>query len=200
MATMTRSPTARAGRARYIRHHNEHRPHRSLEQRPRSRNPPPATTPLPNTIGRRDLLGGLLHDLPRARRITGGTGPLRSRVDVTSHPPAWVGPRHPCQIRPNLVFARARETESGSRLDPRKTKHGLLGTQTLSSATPAIRSAAEAVADDIPDLIQRMRRRRLSFAESTAACSCERYPKATATASKSSRRGSPTKTANGEAQ
>jgi putative transposase len=46
----------------YIRHHNEHRPHRSLEQRPPLAKPPPATTPPPSSIGRRDRLGGLLHE------------------------------------------------------------------------------------------------------------------------------------------
>jgi putative transposase len=46
----------------YISHHNEHRPHRSLEQRPPLAKPPPATPPLPSRIGRRDRLGGLLHE------------------------------------------------------------------------------------------------------------------------------------------
>jgi putative transposase len=48
----------------YIRHHNEHRPHRSLEQRPplALAQPPPPTPPLPTRIGRRDRLGGLLHE------------------------------------------------------------------------------------------------------------------------------------------
>jgi putative transposase len=46
----------------YINHHNEHRPHRSLEQRPPLAKPPPATPALPSSIGRRDRLGGLLHE------------------------------------------------------------------------------------------------------------------------------------------
>jgi putative transposase len=46
----------------YISHHNEHRPHRSLEQRPPLAKPPPATPPLPEGIRRRDRLGGLLHE------------------------------------------------------------------------------------------------------------------------------------------
>lgn len=46
----------------YIRHHNEHRPHRSLEQRPPLAKRPPATPPPPRSIGRRDLLGGLIHE------------------------------------------------------------------------------------------------------------------------------------------
>jgi putative transposase len=46
----------------YIGHHNEHRPHRSLEQRPPLGKPPPGTPPLPTNIGRRDRLGGLLHE------------------------------------------------------------------------------------------------------------------------------------------
>jgi putative transposase len=46
----------------YISHHNEHRPHRSLEQRPPLAKPPPAERPPPNQIGRRDRLGGLIHE------------------------------------------------------------------------------------------------------------------------------------------
>jgi transposase InsO family protein len=46
----------------YISHHNEHRPHRSLEQRPPLAKPPPAEAPAPSKIGRRDRLGGLLHE------------------------------------------------------------------------------------------------------------------------------------------
>jgi hypothetical protein len=46
----------------YISHHNEHRPHRSLEQRPPPAKPPPAAPPVPSSIGRRDRLGGLLHE------------------------------------------------------------------------------------------------------------------------------------------
>jgi putative transposase len=46
----------------YISHHNEHRPHRSLEQRPPLANAPPAEQPSANRIGRRDRLGGLIHE------------------------------------------------------------------------------------------------------------------------------------------
>jgi putative transposase len=48
----------------YISHHTEHRPHRSLAQRPplALAQPPPPTPPLPNGIGRRDRLGGVLHE------------------------------------------------------------------------------------------------------------------------------------------
>ena len=46
----------------YIGHHNEHRPHRSLEQRPPLAKPPPTEAPPPIQIGRRDRLGGLLHE------------------------------------------------------------------------------------------------------------------------------------------
>jgi len=35
---------------------------RSLEQRPPLAKPPPADQPPPNSIGRRDRLGGLLHE------------------------------------------------------------------------------------------------------------------------------------------
>jgi putative transposase len=46
----------------YIRHHNEHRPHRSLEQRPPLAKPPPAEPPAPDKIDSRDRLGGVLHE------------------------------------------------------------------------------------------------------------------------------------------
>jgi putative transposase len=46
----------------YISHHNQHRPHRSLEQRPPLAKPPPAKQPPPSQIGRRDRLGGLIHE------------------------------------------------------------------------------------------------------------------------------------------
>jgi hypothetical protein len=40
----------------------EHRPHRSLEQRPPLAKPQPAERTPPNEIGRRDRPGGLLDD------------------------------------------------------------------------------------------------------------------------------------------
>jgi hypothetical protein len=46
----------------YIRHYNENRPHRSLEQRPPLAKPPQVTPALPSSIRRRDRLGGLLHE------------------------------------------------------------------------------------------------------------------------------------------
>jgi putative transposase len=46
----------------YISHHNEHRPHRSLEQRPPLAKPPPGEQPPPDQVGRRDRLGGLVHE------------------------------------------------------------------------------------------------------------------------------------------
>jgi hypothetical protein len=49
-------------RGAYISHHKEHRPHRSLEQRPPLAKPPAAMPPLPSRIGRRDRLGGLIHE------------------------------------------------------------------------------------------------------------------------------------------
>ena len=42
--------------------HNEHRPHRSLDQRPPLTKPPPVEQPQTSNIGRRDRLGGLLHE------------------------------------------------------------------------------------------------------------------------------------------
>jgi hypothetical protein len=46
----------------YIAHHTEHRPHRSLDQRPPLAKPPPAERPRPDAIRRRDRLGGVLHE------------------------------------------------------------------------------------------------------------------------------------------
>ena len=48
----------------YIRHYNEHRPHRSLHQCPPAREPPPAseTVVVPDRVRRRDVLGGLIHE------------------------------------------------------------------------------------------------------------------------------------------
>jgi putative transposase len=46
----------------YIRHHNQHRPHRALGQRPSlSSNQPPDAIDL-DRVRRRDLLGGLIHE------------------------------------------------------------------------------------------------------------------------------------------
>jgi putative transposase len=45
----------------YVSHHNEHRPQRSLEQRPPLAKPPPAEPPPPANIGRRGRLSGLIH-------------------------------------------------------------------------------------------------------------------------------------------
>jgi transposase InsO family protein len=54
----------------YIRHFNEHRPHRALDLRPpdhRSRtDPPPAAILYTHQVRRRDLLGGLLHEYEAA--------------------------------------------------------------------------------------------------------------------------------------
>ena len=56
----------------YIRHFNQHRPHRALDLRPPDRshrtNPPPTATIHPVQVKRRDLLGRLLHE--RNRRMT----------------------------------------------------------------------------------------------------------------------------------
>jgi putative transposase len=52
----------------YISHHNEHRPHRSLEQRPPLAKAPPAEQPPPDQIGRRDRLGGLTTSTTRSPR------------------------------------------------------------------------------------------------------------------------------------
>jgi transposase InsO family protein len=48
----------------YIRHYNEHRPHRSLTQRPPIEEPPPGseTDVDLDHVRRRDLLGGLIHE------------------------------------------------------------------------------------------------------------------------------------------
>jgi putative transposase len=48
----------------YIRHYNEHRPHRSLHQRPPIEEPPPGseTDVALDHVRRRDVLGGLIHE------------------------------------------------------------------------------------------------------------------------------------------
>ena len=48
----------------YIRHYNEHRPHRPLRQRPPIKEPPPnSETPVaPDRVRHRDLLGRLIHE------------------------------------------------------------------------------------------------------------------------------------------
>ena len=48
----------------YIRHYNEHRPHRSRHQRPPIGEPPPGseTTVALDRVRRRDVLGGLIHE------------------------------------------------------------------------------------------------------------------------------------------
>jgi transposase InsO family protein len=54
----------------YIRHFNQHRPHRALDLRPPDRgsgtDPPPTATLYPLQIRRRDLLGGLIHEYEAA--------------------------------------------------------------------------------------------------------------------------------------
>ncbi|HEY5478905.1 MAG TPA: integrase core domain-containing protein [Gaiellaceae bacterium] len=52
----------------YIRHYNEHRPHRSLHQRPPIKEPPPGseTVVALDRIRRRDVLGGLIHEYKAA--------------------------------------------------------------------------------------------------------------------------------------
>jgi putative transposase len=45
-----------------ISHHNAHRPHRPLAQRPPLALAQPLPTPPPNNVGRRDRLGGVLHE------------------------------------------------------------------------------------------------------------------------------------------
>ena len=48
----------------YIRHYNEHRPHRSLHQRPPIEKPPPGsdTVVVVDHVRRRDVLGGLIRE------------------------------------------------------------------------------------------------------------------------------------------
>ena len=64
-----RSPPARDLVRVYAQHYNEHRPHRSLAQRPPLAKPPPIGERAPSDeplqldrLRRRDRLGGLLHE------------------------------------------------------------------------------------------------------------------------------------------
>lgn len=52
----------------YIRHYNEHRPHRSLHQRPPTQEPPQGseTGDAHHRVRRRDVLGGLIHEYKTA--------------------------------------------------------------------------------------------------------------------------------------
>jgi transposase InsO family protein len=52
----------------YIRHYNEHRPHRSLHQRPPVEEPPSGseTDVALDHVRRRDVLGGLIHEYKAA--------------------------------------------------------------------------------------------------------------------------------------
>jgi putative transposase len=52
----------------YIRHYNEHRPHRSLHQRPPIQEAPPGseTVVALDRLRRRDVLGGLIHEYETA--------------------------------------------------------------------------------------------------------------------------------------
>ena len=52
----------------YVSHYNEHRPHRSLRQRPPVEAPPPGseTVVAPERVRRRDVLGGLIHEYKAA--------------------------------------------------------------------------------------------------------------------------------------
>ncbi|MDP9308093.1 MAG: transposase [Actinomycetota bacterium] len=52
----------------YIRHYNEHRPHRSLHQRPPIEEPSPRseTGVALDRVRRRDVLGGLIHEYKAA--------------------------------------------------------------------------------------------------------------------------------------
>ena len=46
----------------YVRHYNEHRPHRALGLAPPDRSGSAPPSPLPARVERRDLLGGLVHE------------------------------------------------------------------------------------------------------------------------------------------
>jgi transposase InsO family protein len=52
----------------YIRHYNEHRPHRAIGQRPPTDRPPPGPTTVVavDRVRRRDVLGGLIHEYKTA--------------------------------------------------------------------------------------------------------------------------------------
>jgi putative transposase len=52
----------------YISHYNEHRPHRSLNQRPPNEQPPPEfeTVIALDRVHREDVLGGLIHEYKAA--------------------------------------------------------------------------------------------------------------------------------------
>jgi hypothetical protein len=72
----------------YIRHDNEHRPHRSLDQRPLIEEPPPGSEPdvALDHVRHRDVLGGLIHEYKAAASEPQIKFPAPSRSFIAAGP------------------------------------------------------------------------------------------------------------------
>jgi putative transposase len=61
----------------YVRHFNDHRPHRALNQAAPLRSLPPPASPSQLHLRRRDLLGGLIHEYARSHDVDDQSGTHR---------------------------------------------------------------------------------------------------------------------------
>jgi hypothetical protein len=109
----------------YISHHNEHRPHRSLQQHPPLPKPLPVE-PQPSRIGRRDRLGGLLHEYSD-RRISGRQRSAPTRQPSPSASRRSTHPRSRCLEPPFVRRKRASPNSLPTHGQERLVKLGASG-------------------------------------------------------------------------